>query len=100
MGNISPYVGADVAYVSTRPGNFDVGYQTLTGQRVLLPAYTTGSLRAGAKFGGFDLSVYVKNIGNSRGLASVGPLGIRPGNTVAAAPIVPRTIGAALSYAF
>ena len=100
MGDISPYVGADIARVGRRFGNFDVAYEALVGSRARLPGYTTANLRAGAKVSGFDVSLYVKNVGNSRGLVSVGTVGVRPGGTVAVSPIMPRTVGATVGYAF
>ena len=95
-----PYVGADVSTVSDRLGNFDAAYRDLFGRRITFDGYTTASLRAGVSLGRFDLSVYARNIGDSRGLISAGTYPTRPNGAIEVSPIQPRTIGATLGVGF
>ncbi|MFS0773221.1 TonB-dependent receptor [Sphingomonas sp. 1P08PE] len=99
-GGVRPYVGADLSMVSDRPGNFDDAYRTTFGRRLTLDGYSTVHLRAGADFGRFNLSVYARNLANSRGLVSAGTFGTRPGGGIEVTPIQPRTIGATLGVDF
>ena len=98
--DLEPYIGADVTLVADRPGNFDLGYQTTFGRRVRLDGYATANLRAGVSLGALDLSVFAKNLANSRGLISVGAFGERPAGAIAVTPIQPRTVGATVGLAF
>jgi iron complex outermembrane receptor protein len=101
MGNgVKPYIGADFSTVSDRPGNFDDAYRTTFGRRLTLDGYSTVHLRAGADFGRFNLSLYARNLTNSRGLVSAGTFGTRPAGGIEVSPIQPRTIGAALGFNF
>ncbi len=95
-----PYVGADVSTVSDRLGNFNTAYRDLFGRRITFDGYTTASLRAGVSLGRFDLSVYARNVGDSRGLISAGTYPTRPNGAIEVSPIQPRTIGATLGVGF
>ncbi len=95
-----PYVGVDVSTVSDRLGNFDAAYRDVYGRRITFDGYTTASLRAGVSLGRFDLSVYARNIGDSRGLVSAGTFQTRPDGAIEVSPIQPRTIGATLGVGF
>ncbi len=95
-----PYVGADVSTVSDRLGNFDAAYRDVYGRRITFDGYTTASLRTGVSLGRFDLSVYARNIGDSRGLVSAGTFQTRPDGAIEVSPIQPRTIGATLGVGF
>lgn len=97
---VKPYVGADLSLVSDRPGNFDLGYQAAIGRRISLDGYTTVNLRAGVDFSKFNLSVYARNLTNSRALISTGAYGERPNGLLGVTPIQPRTIGATLGFGF
>ena len=100
VGNLKPYVGGDVALVSDRPGNFDASYRAVYGHTVNLDGYATGNLRAGVKVSRFDVSVYVRNVTNSRGLIAAGVYGSRPNGGIDVTPIQPRVIGGALGVSF
>ena len=95
-----PYVGADLSTVSDRLGNFDAAYRDIYGRRVSFDGYTTASLRAGVSLGRFDLSVYARNVADSRGLVSAGTFQTRPNGGIEVSPIQPRTIGATLGVGF
>ena len=97
---VKPYVGADVSLVSNRPGNFDDAYRTTYGRRLTLDGYATANLRAGVNLGHFNLSAYVRNLTNSRGLTSAGLFGVRPNGGLEVTPIQPRTIGGAVGFNF
>ena len=99
-GGVKPYIGADLTMVSDRPGNFDDSYRTAFGRRLTLDGYATVNLRAGADIGRFNLSLYARNLANSRGLVAAGTFGTRPNGGLEVTPIQPRTIGAALGFAF
>jgi iron complex outermembrane recepter protein len=66
-----------------------------------VPEYVTFDLNAGVEIGKVKLSVYGKNLGDSRGINYannvIAPV---PGYTFNAGIIQPRTIGADVSYAF
>jgi len=95
-----PYVGADISAVSDRPGNFDLVYRDTYGRRLIFDGYSTVNLRAGAALGRLDLSLYARNLGNSRGLVAAGTYRTRPNGGIAVSPIQPRTIGATLGLRF
>jgi iron complex outermembrane receptor protein len=95
-----PYVGGDISTVSDRLGNFDAAYRDVYGRRVSFDGYTTASLRAGVSLGRFDLSVYARNIADSRGLVAAGTFQTRPNGGIEVSPIQPRTIGATLGVGF
>ena len=48
----------------------------------------------------FTITVYAKNVANSRGLIYAGTYGLTPPGTIAVAPIQPRTIGATVGFGF
>lgn len=94
------FVGGNVRLVSDQEADFDEAYRTQFGRRLQIDGYATVDLRAGARFGAFNLTAFAKNLGNSRGLTSAGGFGSRPGTLVSAAPIRPRTLGVTLGAAF
>lgn len=99
-GDTKAFVGATFRMVSDQPGDFDLGYQTTYGHRLMLDGYDTLDLRAGVDFKPFTITVYAKNFANSHGLIYGGTYGLAPPGTIAVAPIQPRTIGATVGFAF
>lgn len=86
------------------------GSVNYTGQRrsdyslrapVDVPSYTTVDLNAAIIRDAWHLSLYVKNLGNSRGFTYLATRGLAPGlNPYTAGVITPRTIGASVNYRF
>ena len=66
-----------------------------------VPAFVSVDLRAAVEHGPWELSIYGKNLNDSRGLLALASRGLTPtANPCAAAYIQPRTIGAELSLRF
>ncbi|MBY8829448.1 TonB-dependent receptor [Hephaestia mangrovi] len=99
-GDTKAFVGATLRMVSDQPADFDLGYQTTYGHRLILDGYDTVDLRAGVDFKPFTLTVFAKNVANSRGLIYAGTYGLRAPGNIAVAPVQPRTIGATIGFAF
>jgi iron complex outermembrane recepter protein len=100
MGGATAFVGGNVRLVSDQATDFDDTYRTAFNNRLVIDGYATVDLRAGARFGAFNVTAFAKNLGNSRGLVNASGYGSRPGNLVSASPIRPRTIGVSLGAAF
>ncbi len=100
LGAASAWVGGTVSYVDKRNSDYSQN------RPLMLPAYTTLGLDAGMAWSGVRVSVYAKNLTDSRGInyaaSSGAPVstGNPYGNPYYASVIAPRTIGADLSYAF
>lgn len=101
------YVGGNVRLISDQFDTFDANYRTLYGRRLSIDGYAAVDLRAGIQFDRFNLSLYAKNLTDTRGIASVSSFGGRPdtpqtapGTAVLAAPIRPRTLGITLGASF
>ena len=99
-GAVGAFVGASYHYQGNRVTDFVTssppGYQ-----RPVLPAYSTVDLRSGVNHGGFEFTLYVKNLGNEHGLnylTSTMLDGISP--PYAASVIQPRTVGLSLVQRF
>lgn len=95
------YVGGTWSYVGDRAGGFDAAFG-----RIELPSYNTVDLRGGFDWERWSLQLYVKNVGDERGIMSTGrsyaPLA-DPVNSIAglnAAVIQPRTVGLAVTGRF
>ena len=86
--------------ISDREGNFDPNYQATFGNRLQLDGYATADLRAGVRLDRFSINAYVRNVTDSRGLTSLGSFLLRPGTTLSAAPIRPRTFGVTVGAEF
>ena len=99
-GNVEAYVGGNVRFVSAQATDFDPIYLTAFGRRLIIDGYETLDLRAGVNFERFSISLYVSNATNSSGLLNAGELDTRPGNSLVATPIRPRTFGANLGFSF
>jgi len=93
--DISAFVGASLAYVGDRYAEFD-NVQPTT--RVKLPSYTTVDLRGGLYDDDWKLNLYVKNIGDTRGVVEA----TTRGGTSAAQAIFlqPRTVGLTIARSF
>jgi len=99
IGGHPSWVGGSYNYIGKRISNFT---DTALGKYPLnVPSYTTFDLNAGIEIAKVKLSIYGKNLGNSRGINYVN--NTAPGTSTAtfnAGIIQPRTIGADLSYSF
>jgi len=99
-GDAKAFVGATLRMVSDQPADFDLGYQTTFGHRLVLDGYDTLDLRLGVDLKPVTITLFAKNVANSRGLIYAGTYGLRPPGTIAVAPVRPRTIGATVGFAF
>ena len=99
LGGHAAWVGGSYNYIGKRISNFS---DTSRGKYPLdVPSYTTFDLNAGIEIANVKLSVYGKNLGNSRGINYVNNAAPAvAGYTFNAGIIQPRTIGADLSYSF
>ena len=85
--------GVDWHYTGNRLSEFVVG-----APRQILPGYSTVDLRAGVRVKSYELSLYVKNAGDSRGISEVSAeTAVNGVNAYSASVITPRTVGLTLS---
>jgi iron complex outermembrane receptor protein len=92
------FVGGDVRYTGDRPSDFVSGTPPAGFERPTMPDYTTYGLRAGFTHDAWDLELYVKNLGNVRGIDSLRSLAFGGFSDPYAASIIqPRTVGISLS---
>jgi iron complex outermembrane recepter protein len=61
------FIGGNISYVGARLGSFT---DSATLPRVSLPAYTQVDLRAGVHRGGYSITLFVRNVGDSHGFQS------------------------------
>ena len=94
------YVGGGVKLIGDRAGNFDANYLATFGERLQIDGYASADVRAGVNFDRFSINAYVRNVTDSRGLTSLGGFLLRPGTTLSAAPIRPRTFGVTVGADF
>lgn len=99
----SATVGASVAYVGERYGDFANILPTTTGNtaygsRIQLPSYTTFDVRGGIYNADWRFTAYIKNLGDERGVVEA----TTRGGTSAPQAIFlqPRTAGVSLSRSF
>jgi len=102
-GGFSGFVGASLAYVGGRYGDFANILPTATaneayGPRVKLPSYTTVDLRAGVRNEDWTLVAYLKNVGDKRGVLEANTRGGTSPPT--AVFLQPRTLGVSVSRSF
>jgi iron complex outermembrane recepter protein len=100
VGEMVTSVGASVAYIGARPGEFDGqdGYA-----RLYFPSYTTLNTHITVRRGALEASLYARNLADSRGfIGGQGDFGPAVGNTsgYVAQPLQPRTIGLSLAKNF
>jgi iron complex outermembrane recepter protein len=91
------FVGATWTYVGARSTDFGSDVTGLT--QVSLPSYNTIAARAGIENNRYSVSLYGKNLTNSRGITSYFSSGA-PGLAGEATVIQPLTIGVTLSVKF
>ncbi|WP_157217889.1 TonB-dependent receptor [Flavisphingomonas formosensis] len=90
----SVFLAGNLLYTGQRLSDF-VANSTQT--RFNLPSFTTADLRIGADVGNVTATLFVRNVGDSRGFVSGRPLRSRARDPIAVSVITPRTIGASLS---
>jgi len=94
------FVGGSVRYLGDRASGFVTG-SPASYIRPTLPAYTTVDLRAGATYQRVTFEVYVKNLGDERGLNNLTSLALSGyQDPFTASVIQPRTVGASISASF
>lgn len=98
LGGTKVYIGGTVSHIGKRLAGLSTPSIV---PRIVLEDFTTLDLRAGARLGRFNLSVYARNLTDERGYLS----GQYTSPTIAAAGIRmlvnrPRSFGATLSAAF
>jgi iron complex outermembrane recepter protein len=91
------FVGATWSYVGSRRTDFGSSVNTL--EQVALPSYNTYEARVGLDNNHYRVSLYGKNLGDSRGITSYLSSGA-PGLQGEAGVIQPRTFGVTLSAKF
>jgi outer membrane receptor protein involved in Fe transport len=85
--------GLDWHYTGNRLSEFVVG-----APRQLLPGYSMVDLRAGVRVKAYELSLYVKNAADARGISEVSAeTAVNGANAFSASVITPRTIGLTVS---
>jgi iron complex outermembrane recepter protein len=89
---VTGFVGADASFVGSRYQTF-----TTTAARQILPAYTQLDLRAGARFGSWNVNLYANNVTDKRGLLTGGVGSIE---ATAFNIITPRKIGFNIAKTF
>ncbi len=97
---VNGFVGGSFQYQGSRPIDFISG--TPPGfVPPVMPEYHTVNLHAGVDRGGLSVEAYIKNVGNSYGIARLASE-VRDGHDapLAAAIIQPRTFGLSISYKF
>lgn len=99
-GSAMAYLGGSVRFISDQPGGFDDNYRTTFGRRLVIDGYATADLRAGVTFGNVEVALYAKNVTNTLGVMSATQFGARPGTSLLASPIRPRTVGITLGADF
>jgi iron complex outermembrane receptor protein len=87
--------GASWSYIGNRTVSYDASVSPL---QYDLPKYQTVDLRIGADHGGLELSVYLRNVGNTLGQISADTTFNLPNYRISV--IEPRTVGALLTYSF
>jgi outer membrane receptor protein involved in Fe transport len=99
-GSTLAYVGGSVRLVGDQSGQFSPAEVALTGHQYRIPAYDVVDLHTGLDFGKFTLEAYVKNLGNARGITSIGGEGNVPFGAINTGVLRPRTIGLTVGARF
>ncbi|MES1974161.1 MAG: TonB-dependent receptor [Pseudomonadota bacterium] len=97
---MNAFVGGSIMAVSDRPADFDSGYQGSFGHRLMLDGYQSVDLRAGIEMKPVTVSIYARNLTNSRGQTYAGVYGGRYAGLIDVAMIRPRTIGLTAGFEF
>jgi len=100
FGNFSAFTGATWSYIGSRFNDFGlVPNSTVPSARGELPSYNTVNLRAGLNDPRWSFELYVKNVGDERGIVYYANQGApNLGGSIALSQ--PRTVGATLSARF
>ncbi|MDP9008734.1 MAG: TonB-dependent receptor [Pseudomonadota bacterium] len=98
FANYKGFVGATWSYVGTRSSDFGSSVGTIPVQ-VGLPSYNTVAARVGLENDRYRVTLYGKNLGDSRGITNYQSSGA-PGLAGELAVIQPRTVGVTLSAKF
>lgn len=99
-GPFDGFVGGGVRYLGARASGFVTG-SPANFTRPTLPAYTTVDLHAGVTDRRLTFEIYVKNLGDARGLNNITSLALSGyTNPWTASVIQPRTVGASVSASF
>ena len=96
FGNYSGFVGATYSYVGSRSSDFASSPATPPGQAIL-PSYNTYAARLGLENGQYRISVYGKNLSDSRGFTSYAASGSPYSSVTVTQPL---TVGVTLSAKF
>jgi iron complex outermembrane receptor protein len=97
FANYKGFAGATWSYVGTRSTDFGSSQDQIS--QVGLPSYNTYAVRVGVDNDHYRVTLYGKNLGDSRGITSYQSSGA-PGLMGEAGVIQPRTIGVTLSAKF
>jgi len=89
------FLGASIRFEGRRRADFSA----TTGQ-LRVPSYTSVDLRGGVDWRNYRAELYVKNLGDERGILSLGGIGSTPNGAAQAGLIRPRTIGLSLSATY
>jgi len=93
--SIVGFSGVDWHYSGNRLSEFAVG-----APRQTLPGYSMINLRAGMRMKGYELTLYVKNVGDVRAISEVSSETVNGINAFSASVFRPRTVGLTLSGKF
>jgi outer membrane receptor protein involved in Fe transport len=107
-GSARAFVGANLRLVSDQSAGFSQAYRAAFHRLIVLDGYGTVDLRAGADFGPFSVSAYVRNLTNADGLVNVGGfprqipavVGGTNRQLLNASTIRPRTIGLTVGFQY
>jgi iron complex outermembrane receptor protein len=89
---IAGFGGVDWHYSSDRLSEFVLG-----APRQTLPSYSMVDLRAGVRVKAYELTLYVKNVGDARAISEVSAETVNGVNAFSASVVAPRTVGLTLS---
>ncbi|MGA0100093.1 MAG: TonB-dependent receptor [Steroidobacteraceae bacterium] len=98
MGDATAYVGANLAYVGSRPAGFS--NRNPDGSIREAASYTTLAARAGVDFGQWSIELYGRNLTNEEGYSDILAPGTLPNGAAGIALIRPLTIGLAVGARF
>jgi iron complex outermembrane receptor protein len=93
--DVRMFVGASVRFEGRRRSDFNA-----TIGQTSVPSYTSVDLRGGVDWHNYRAELYVKNVGDERGILSLDGLGSTPNGALQAGLIRPRTIGLSLSASY